>query len=288
MSDHFPLQPSSGATLYSQLASVLRGRITRGEWVVGDQIPTLDELSEAYGVARVSAKQAVQMLVNEGLLSARRGRRTTVIHSGLYERTLSTGVAAPLEQLPGFNARILGTFRNVSLPTFAEGLGQPEKAYVRINKIDHDGPDPYAFSSIYVAKDLFDRFPATAEQRLKISRLVRTVNKSPLISARERITVSSANPEEAAALQCPLAAPIAVVQRVYVDARGYVVYAGWSTYRCDRFLVDRELLELVHGEVQLPPPVITPPVSKGKPDRSPSAADKAEGKPAAARKSRGR
>lgn len=252
MSDYFPLQPSTGATLYSQLASVLRGRITRGEWKIGDQIPTLDELSDTYGVARVSAKQAVQMLVSEGLLSARRGRRTTVVHSGLYERTLSTGVAAPLEQLPGFNARILSEVRDLSLPSFAEGLGQPEKAYVRITKVDSDGQNPYAFSSIHVAQDLFNLFPVTAAERLKVSRLVRSVNKSPLISARERISVSSANPEEAAALKCPLAAPIAVVQRVYVDARGYVVYAGWSTYSSDRFLVDRELLELVHGEVRLP------------------------------------
>jgi len=246
---HFALQPSLGTTLYSQLASVLRGRIARGEWAVGHEIPTLDELSAAYGVARVSARQAVQMLVNEGLLAARRGRRTTVIRSGLYERTRSTGVAAPLEQLPGFNARIVERVRAVSLPAFAEGLGQPDTSYVRIRKIDREGEAPYAYSNIYVARSIFDRFPAQAEERVKISRLVRTLSRSPLISARERITVSSASPEEAAALQCPLSAPIAIAQRVYVDARGYVIYAGWSTYRSDRFLVDRELLELVHGDI---------------------------------------
>lgn len=241
------LLPSSGTTLYSQLASVLRGRIARGEWPVGFEIPTLDELSEQYSVARVSARQAVQMLVNEGLLSARRGRRTVVISAGLYERTLSTGVAAPHEQLPGFGARILEKVDDVQLPGFAAGLGKAEKSYVRIHKVDSDGSDPYAVSQIYIAKSVYRTFPRRAEERVKLSQLVRNALDAPLMSARERITVGAASPEEAAALKCPMSAPVAVVQRVYSDADGRVVYAGWSVYRGDRFLVERELLELVHG-----------------------------------------
>jgi GntR family transcriptional regulator len=242
------LLPSSGTTLYSQLASVLRGRIGRGEWPVGHEIPTLDELSEQYGVARVSARQAVQMLVNEGLLSARRGRRTVVISGGQYERTLSTGVAAPHEQLPNFAAKILDKVEDVPLPAFATGLGKAEKSYVRIHKIDCDGPDPYAVSFIYIAKSVYRSFPRHGEERVKLSRLVRGALAAPLLSARERIMVAAASHEEATALKCPISAPVAVVQRVYCDAEGRIVYAGWSVYRGDRFLVDRELSELVQPE----------------------------------------
>lgn len=242
------LLPSSGTTLYSQLASVLRGRIARGEWPVGHEIPTLDELSAQYGVARVSARQAVQMLVNEGLLSARRGRRTVVINAGMYERTLSTGVAAPHEQLPGFAAQILEKAEDVALPAFAAGIGKADKGYVRIHKVDRDGQEPYAVSHIYIAKSVYRNFPRHAEQRVKLSRLVRGALSSPLMSARERIMVAAASPEEAAALNCPLSAPVAVVQRVYTDGEGRVVYAGWSVYRGDRFLVERELFELVNGD----------------------------------------
>ena len=129
---------------------------------------------------------------------------------------------------------------------------------------------------------------ATAAERLKVSRLVRSVNKSPLISARERISVSSANPEESAALKCPLAAPIAVVQLVYVDARGYVVYAGWSTYNGDRFLVDRELLELVHGEVRLPVPAAAATAATAATVSGKSAQARASTDPAAPAPARGR
>lgn len=246
------LLPSSGTTLYSQLASVLRGRIARGEWPVGHAIPTLDELTEQYRVARVSARQAVQMLVNEGLLSARRGRRTLVINAGMYERTLSTGVAAPLEQLPAFTSKILERAEDVSLPSFAAGLGKADKGYVRIHKLDCDGLEPYAVSHIYVAKSVYKNMPRHAEERVKISRLVRGALSAPLMSARERIMVGAASHEEALALKCPISTPVAVVQRVYTDAEGRVVYAGWSVYRGDRFLVERELFELVHGNVTRP------------------------------------
>lgn len=248
------LVPSSGTTLYSQLASVLRGRIARGEWPVGHEIPTLDELTEQYGVARVSARQAVQMLVTEGLLSARRGRRTVVINAGLYERTLSTGVSSPLEQLPAYSSKILDKTEDVALPAFAAGLGKADKGYVRLHKLECDGQDPYAVSHIYVAISIYKKMPRHAEERVKISRLVRGALSAPLLSARERITVGAASHEEAMALKCPISTPVAVVQRVYTDSEGRVVYAGWSVYRGDRFLVERELFELVHGNVTRPGP----------------------------------
>lgn len=243
------LHPSSGTTLYSQLASVLRGRIARGEWPVGYEIPTLDELVAQFGVARVSARQAVQMLVSEGLLSAHRGRRTIVINAGLYERTLSTGVAAPLEQLPAYASRIIRKDDDVPLPSFASGLGKADKSYVRLYKVDMDGEEPYAVSHIYVAKSVYRLLPHRAESHVKISRLVRGALTAPLLSARERITVGSAGQEEATLLKCSMSTPVAIVQRVYTDSEGRVVYAGWSTYRSDRFLVERELFELVHGDV---------------------------------------
>jgi GntR family transcriptional regulator len=264
------LLPSSGTTLYSQLASVLRGRIARGEWPVGHEIPTLDELSAQYGVARVSARQAVQMLVSEGLLSARRGRRTMVINAGMYERTLSTGVAAPNEQLPGFAAKLLEKVEGVALPSFAAGLGKADKNYVRIHKIDRDGQDPYAVSHIYIASSVYRSFPRHAEERVKLSRLVRGALTSPLMSARERIMVAAASQEEAIALNCPMAAPVAVVQRVYTDGEGRVVYAGWSVYRGDRFLVERELFELVNGDTLRSERRLEPAVERkgaGKPSR---------------------
>ena len=84
-----PLFGDSPVPRYAQLADVLRGRIARGQWRTGDQLPTLDELTQEFDVARVTVRQAIELLAREGLLSAQQGRGTFVtgVPSGL-ERPL--------------------------------------------------------------------------------------------------------------------------------------------------------------------------------------------------------
>ena len=63
---------------YVQLADVLRGRIARGHWKAGERVPTLEALTREFDVARVTVRQAVDVLSREGLLSAQQGRGTFV------------------------------------------------------------------------------------------------------------------------------------------------------------------------------------------------------------------
>ena len=66
--------------LYQQLYEVLRGNIMRGEWKPGDLIPAESELIEQYGVSRITVRQVLDMLVQEGLIYRQRGRGSFVAH----------------------------------------------------------------------------------------------------------------------------------------------------------------------------------------------------------------
>jgi GntR family transcriptional regulator, arabinose operon transcriptional repressor len=59
--------------LYSQIIEILRDRITRGEYVVDQQLPTEIELAEQFGVSRITSKRALIELEREGLIYRRRG-----------------------------------------------------------------------------------------------------------------------------------------------------------------------------------------------------------------------
>ena len=48
----------SAVSRYLQLATLFRRRVETGEWAVDSQIPTVDELSEECGVARLTIRQA--------------------------------------------------------------------------------------------------------------------------------------------------------------------------------------------------------------------------------------
>ena len=72
------LYDRSRAPLYVQVASVMRQRVNSRRWAEGERISTLEELEEEFGVARVTIRQAIELLRAEGLLQAQQGRGTFV------------------------------------------------------------------------------------------------------------------------------------------------------------------------------------------------------------------
>ncbi|MGO4202402.1 FCD domain-containing protein [Rhodococcus sp. TAF43] len=65
--------------LVPQLEALLAQRIRTGEWAVGERIPSETELATEIGVGRSSVREAVRLLVRDGLLDVRRGIGTFVV-----------------------------------------------------------------------------------------------------------------------------------------------------------------------------------------------------------------
>ena len=63
---------------YAQIANDLRGAIRSGVLKHGDLLPPIKELCASYSVGAATAHRAVQLLKDEGLIQASRGRRTVV------------------------------------------------------------------------------------------------------------------------------------------------------------------------------------------------------------------
>ncbi len=56
------------------VAATIRQRIASGELAIGDRLPTEDELTEQYGIARTTLREALRILESQGLIHIRRGR----------------------------------------------------------------------------------------------------------------------------------------------------------------------------------------------------------------------
>src|SRR5437016_5058307 len=78
MSELSKVYDRSRVSLYIQVASVMRRRIETGQWVPGQKISTLVELEREFEVARVTVRQAIDVLREEGLLHSQQGRGTFV------------------------------------------------------------------------------------------------------------------------------------------------------------------------------------------------------------------
>ena len=67
------LDPDDPRPPYQQVANAIRAAITSRTFTPGDKLPSLNELSERYGVARMTVQQAMRVLREEGLIVSRQG-----------------------------------------------------------------------------------------------------------------------------------------------------------------------------------------------------------------------
>lgn len=72
------IYPGQAPVGYLELAEILRDRITSGQLKAGDRLPSERDLSQTYDVAPMTARAAVQLLRNEGLVEVVRGRGVAV------------------------------------------------------------------------------------------------------------------------------------------------------------------------------------------------------------------
>lgn len=72
-----------GIPKYIQIARIIREKIQRQEYKPAEQIPTEVELCEEYQVSRITVREAINKLVQEGYLDRRQGKGTYVVHQKL-------------------------------------------------------------------------------------------------------------------------------------------------------------------------------------------------------------
>jgi len=244
---------SGPVTLYAQLASILRDRIFSGIWKSGDEIPTLEQLAEEFSVARVTVRQAVQILGEEGLLSSQRGRRTFVT----FEPPQAD--AQPLYSSTGsidsdgqnYTIQVLSREDFKGLPSYFTGPGISMGDYVRIRKLDAYDGMVYAYSDNFVARSNYKLFAHNAESHAKVSRLVRDHARPKLSKGSERIRVTSLDYDQATLLQAPIGAAAALVSRVFLTPGDKVIYFGLFLYRADRFAIDRDISDLLGNRARV-------------------------------------
>ncbi|WP_439022126.1 GntR family transcriptional regulator [Bacillus thuringiensis] len=80
-----PLQHESLIPLYHQLMERLKDSIEKGHWVLGDKIPSENQLMDQFGVSRNTAKKAIEELVQEGILYRVQGKGTFVAKPKLQQ-----------------------------------------------------------------------------------------------------------------------------------------------------------------------------------------------------------
>lgn len=232
------LSAGSGIALYVQVAGILRHKIVSGEWPPGHRLDNFDLLAAQYKVARVTIRQAVARLVDEGLLSARRGRGTQVQDRPEAAAPRWSDIVGNLGRSEGTEIKVVRNQRVARVPDeFLLGAA-PFDAYVEICAVHAHGGMPFALLRLFVAEEVYERLPRRALANAKVLGLVIAHAPAYAQHLRQRTTVEPADIAVAGSLNYTMGSPIARIQRLLHDAQQRVAYTSTGWYRGDCFESD--------------------------------------------------
>lgn len=232
-----------GTPLYLNVAEVMRQRIQRNIWKIGDFLPTINELTEEFQVARVTVREAVKILETEGLLEPKRGRGTIVLPHKSPQRSLS--VVTKLSELVELYRGDVPDLVNIDdfetdLPD-GVAIGKPAEKYHRLRRIHSRDGERYCVITLYLAKSIFDKHEAALRTHLALPVLFDDTDLN-VTTARQSLVVSKCDMETAMHLNLSVGEPVAEVRRILCDKTGTIIYLADVIYRGDFIKLEMDLL----------------------------------------------
>lgn len=237
-----PIFSDSPIPLYSQLANLMRQRVQRGLWAPGTQVPSLDALVAEFQVARVTVRQAIDVLSKEGLLLPQRGRGTFVTDQPQPERSLrlETSLQGVANAYRHDKPKLILLEESGVQPSITpvDGLSAPVYHFMR--RVHSRDEQAYCVASIFIDQRAFRLAPKRFRQETVVPVLV-DLPSVVIASARQTLRISTADVDVANLLNVAVSSPVAEVRRVCLSPDGTVLYLGQITYRGDFIQFEMDL-----------------------------------------------
>jgi GntR family transcriptional regulator len=243
MNKSVPNYDRSRVPLYVQVASVMRQRVETGRWQEGDKISTIEELEKEFGVARVTIRQAIEMLSSEGLLDAQQGRGTFV--SGRpkdrHWLNLANDFQSMIDSIKNNVLKRVHVEESADPPELAPHEGQPASSYAFLRSVQYNNDDPFSVVNLHLARKLFIKDRKRFTHTAALTRIMEMDDVS-IVHAYQVVTIGVADPETAELLKIGLGEPTADCRLVLIDGSGVAVYVANIHYHRSCFALRSDLL----------------------------------------------
>ncbi len=233
----------SRVPLYLQVASVMRQRINSGHWAEGERISTLEQLEEEFDVARVTIRQAVELLRTEDLLQAQQGRGTFVSSRPGNDRrlNLATDFDSLVDSIRNNVLKRVFIQRGAEPPVLIPGEGTLAPAYTFLRSVQFNDGNPFSVVNLHLDQSLFLR---DAKRFTRSAALPKIVEMEDVVitHAYQKFTIGVADPETADLLEIGLGEPTADCQLTVINDKGVAIYVADIHYLKDYFVLRNDLL----------------------------------------------
>ena len=235
---------------YRRISRDLRRDIQAGRWQVGDRIPSETEMSRTYGVSRGTVRNAVERLVNDGMLRKEQGRGTFIISAVPRLRKDLSWLASFTQQLQDDGIKPSTEVLEAGLVPagqaegrVVEGLQVPEASeVVYIRRLRRGNDEPFAIQTVYLRPE---DCPGILDPGVDLTRLFDLYAERynvRIAFGHEIIRVAAASEEEAALLEIAPGDPVVIRDRISAAESEYPFEVLHSVDRGDRFEYRYEIL----------------------------------------------
>jgi GntR family transcriptional regulator len=227
---------------YQHILDQLRARIGRGEYAIGEKLPTDEMLMSEFGVCRYTARAAVQVLVADDLVRRYRGKGSFVVATPETSGQWALNSLDDLIDHSFAHTVLVRESRQVPVKAHAEAaaiLGRKDaKSVYRLLVVREDKGGPYTCSEVFLPTDLVRRLPAGSLSGALKGQIIRMLEQHCGLRVSNASQVASAAPahgEIARQLQVADGTPLLVLERQYATGDGSVIEYSRVFCRPDRY-----------------------------------------------------
>jgi GntR family transcriptional regulator len=233
------LAPNSPVPLYTQVRELLRERILCGHYKPHDQMPSENDMVRAFGVSRITVRQALNDLQRQGLIFKIHGKGTFVAKSKAVQslaRLEGFGEAMSVTGHETFS-RVLGhrVMRAGALVAARLALGERDEV-MEIRRVRFLDKEPISVDVTYVPAALGKRLVTEDLPSRDIFLILENDYGYSLEQAELSIEAILADHDLAAALVIQQGAPVLRIERLTYAAGRRPIDFEFLYYRGDAFL----------------------------------------------------
>jgi len=236
---------------YRQIEQALRERIATLR--PGERLPSDAELCTEFGVSRMTARNAMQRLAEDGLVARQPGRGSFVAEPPAHRRAnrLMTFTQEMLRRGRVPSSRMLTRVIRPSTSPESDSLEIPyRQPVVHLRRLRCADDEPIAIESAILIRDCAD---AVMTADLARGSLHETLARAGFVLRRGTGTIAAAaaSAEEGRLLGIRTGDPLLVERRVILDSHGRRIEATESVYPADRYALDVQF-DVEAPDVNLP------------------------------------
>jgi GntR family transcriptional regulator len=243
--------------VYYQIKQTIKNWILNKEFNPGEKIPSENELGEKFNVSRLTVRQAISQLVQEGFLISKRGEGTFVTHNehliGSFSLEFTGFMDDLFYQISKCKTKSVKINR-IPVPKVIKEkleLSNSGEEVIQIKRVRFLNDKPFNYTINYLPIDIGKRMTEKDLLRKPLLQIMEQDLGIQFTEAFQQIEASFADQEVSEQLDIVSGSPILLVERIMYTKKRKPVEVVQSSYRGDlyKYIVRLKNIKRKNGSI---------------------------------------